>query len=165
MRDSDYHRMCRIRAQRELTAEEQSRVERMFREQPELREDWELEQVLEAAWSADPAPRVASNFTERVLESLETPEREPRGISCGSILDGWRRRWVRPLVAMVVLGACVFAGWEYYQNERDFRLRSLAAVSGVVEFPDVKVLQDLEIIERLAAIPVEPDTDLLLALE
>ena len=165
MRESDYHRLCRIRVQRELTAEERARLELIIGQHPEFQEDWELEQLLNTAWAADPVSRVSSNFTARVRQSIDASAGEFTGAAPGNRLGNWIRRIAKPAVAMLVIGGLAFAGWEHHQRERDFRLKSLAAVAVVVELPDVKVLQDLEIIERLAAIPVEPDTELLLALE
>lgn len=127
--------------------------------QPEL----ELEARLTAALAKIPDAPVPSNFTARLLDTIEFEEKQAtrsRGWNWN-----WRLLWPRVAVAAAVL---IFAGvsiQRYEVNSQRVALaKNMVLVAAAQPPPSVETLQNLDAIQRMS-LSGHADNDLLAALQ
>ena len=168
----EHHELNRLRdtlARRPLTTQERDYVSRHLADQPGVQADWEAESNLTWLLTQLSDVPLASNFTARVLQAVETPSaRRPRYF--------WR--WLgfgHPALQFAGLALCamiLFSGFSLGQRIGRARMassvasvvRSVEAASGLAQLPPVEVLQDFEAIHRFSQSPVRADVELLDAL-
>jgi anti-sigma factor RsiW len=133
---------------------------------PDTQADWDAEVALSEALRHLPDAPLASNFTSRVLQAVqsETAAQSRQGQSLWERWH-WRLRWLpRIAVAAVVVVAGLFS----YHHVADVRraekwAKPLEIVSGV-PVPNTEVLEDFEAIQAFKRAPAPnagPDEELL----
>ncbi|MGH7992334.1 MAG: hypothetical protein ACREDQ_02380 [Limisphaerales bacterium] len=144
---------------RKLTEAERAEL----RTQPEAQADLELESRLSQALARVPNAPVPSNFTARVLQTIEREEaRDAR-------TRGWSWYWrvlvPRAAVAVAVVG---FAGLAYQHHEFDKRVqlaRDVALLAKAQPLPGIEALKNFDAIQRMSQTTVQPDDKLLALLQ
>ena len=165
MNDVRNEDLIRLSFRRELTPEEESRLENYFAAYPQARTQWEEDRALGRAVQSLPDVPVSSNFTSRVLQAVDLDEvREARQRQ-----SKWRLRTFLPRFSWAAVAAMLTLFFVHNRDaaKRDQVVKVLSKVSselkGVPE-PDV-VLQDFEAINRLVKTSVPSDDELLTALQ
>jgi hypothetical protein len=164
--DPSYNRLRELSWRRKLTAGEASELRTWLAAHPEVLPDWEAEAGLNDALGQLADAPVPSNFTARVLQSVERENaselrRQRRKWQV------WRRwRWLpKAAFAAVVLGAGLVS---YQQVARVARraeyAQSVAAVSRLASLPAPEVLKDFDAIRVSNPTPLA-DEELLAALK
>lgn len=157
-----YDRMREQRWRRPLTAAEAEALKSWLAAHPENRPDWEAETGLSAALEHLPDIPVASNFTARVLQTVEREEAAAEHRPAGRLWAGaWWRRWA-PRVTMAAL-LVTTGGISYRHFEAAHRAEvasSVATISDVSSLPSPEILKDFEAIQALTQTP-PADEDLL----
>jgi anti-sigma factor RsiW len=164
--DPTYDRLRELSWRQKLTAGEASELRAWLAAHPEAAADWEAEAGLNEALAQLADAPVPSNFTARVLQSVE---RE------GALrLRRQRRKWQvwprwRWLPKLAVAAVVVITGLlSFEQATRAARraeyAKSVAVVSGVASLPGPDVLQDFDAIRASNPTPAA-DEDLLAALK
>lgn len=148
---------------RRLMPSEEAEWRASFSAQPEAQADLELESVLTEHLNRLPNVPVASNFTARVLGSVEA---EIKADSLKKARGRWTWRLLMPRAAFALSGALTviavvsLVSHQQRANARQEMAQSVAAVSSVASLPSPEVLQDFEAIRRLNFTPA-PDDQLL----
>ena len=164
---SVYRRLRETSWERPLTAAEEIQLAEWLEAHPEDLGDWELEQSLTGALDRLPDAPVSSNFTARLMQSIELEERrtkrETKVVSWWDMAAPWR--WVlRGGLASVVLAAGLLAVHQVQMQQRQQLAESVAAVSTVSSMPNPEILQDFEAIRALSPAPAA-DEELLALLQ
>lgn len=165
--ESVYQRLRETSWERPLTAAEEARLAKWLETHPEDRADWELEQSLDGAIDRLPDAPVSSNFTSRLMQSIELEERRAErktpAISRWRMAGPWR--WVlRGGLASVVLAAGLLTVHQVQVQQRQQIVESVAAVTTVSAMPNPEILQDFEAIRALSPAPAA-DEELLALLQ
>ncbi len=168
MNDVRNEELVRLSFRRELTPEEESRLEAFFAANPQARAQWEEDHALGRAVQSLPDVPVSSNFTARVLTALDLEEaRERRERPTKSRLRAFFPRLGWAAVATLVITFFVHNRNEVKREQVVKVLWEAAHVSselkGISE-PDA-VLQDFEVINRLVSTSAPSDDELLIALQ
>ncbi len=158
-----YQRLRETGWRRDLSGAETAELRAWLAAHPEARPDWELEEQVTRSLRGLRAVPVASNFTARVLQTVET-QRDVPARAAG-------RRWWRPLVwaprfawLAVALAAGLFTYHQHEAAQRHALGEKIAAVSNVKTVPSPEILQDFDAIRRLGQAP-PADVALLKVLE
>jgi anti-sigma factor RsiW len=163
MSDVRKDEIARLSMRRELTPDEESRLELYFAANPGARAEWEEERALGRALQSLPDAPLSSNFTSRVLQEveLEQAREERQEQSAGS----WFSRFFPKLgwATTVALVAALFLQYRSINEERTINDRA-RALAGLSTAPAPELLQDFEVIERLRWAAVPSDDELLTAL-
>ena len=148
-----YNQLRESSWRRTLTEAEQAELRAHLAAHPEAQADWEAEAGLNELLSRLPDAPVSSNFTARVLQSVER-EAAARG---RPPLAGWAWGWrglswmPKAAAAMLVVGLSLLA---YQRHQVVTRVRvaeSLVAVADVRSLPtNPEILKDFEAIRRLS---------------
>jgi anti-sigma factor RsiW len=161
--------LMQLSMRRELAPEEWSLLEAHFAARPEDRARWEEERALSRAVQSLPDMPISSNFTARVLQTIEAEQSH-------AIRKAVPRPWLPRLLPRLGLGALAasvafFSAQKWFQaatNEKFARDISLAATDlATVPNPEV-VLQDFDAIRELgqmSAVSVSDDDELLRLLQ
>ena len=163
--DPIYDRLRELSWRRKLTAAEEAELRTWLTTRPEAKADWDTEAQLNAALGRLPDVPVPSNFTARVLQSVE---RE----AAAELRQGerkwqfWRRlRWLPKVAfAAIALGAGVLSYHQIQAARFAEYAHSVAAVSDVSSLPAPDVLKDFDAIRASDPTPA-PDEQLLTALK
>lgn len=125
--------------------------------------DAPFEAALNDALVRLPDAPVPSNFTARVLQEVERPTTAP---AVGARDWSWIFRVLVPrtAVAMLLLGAGVFALREHQAKQRAVIANSIKAVAAVSTLPSPQALEDFDVIQKLNANPAA-DQDLIALLQ
>lgn len=148
---------------RELTVAETAELRAWLAAHPEARPDWELDEQLTRALRGLRDAPLASNFTARVLQAVESERPAPGHAWWRS---GWQpARWA-PRLALVAVALAVglFTYHQYEVAARQALGQKLAAFGAVKSVPSPEVLQDFDAIRRLGQTP-PADVALLKVLE
>jgi len=164
--DPTYDRLRELSWRRKLSAGEAAELRAWLAAHPEAAADWESEAVLNQALGQLADAPMPSNFTARVLQSVE--------LESASEVHWWRTKWQFRMhwrwlpkmgVAAVVLVAALFS---FEQATRAARraeyAKSVAAVSDVASLPSPDDLKDFDAIRVSNPSPVA-DEELLAALK
>ncbi|MBE0545602.1 MAG: hypothetical protein IH623_30090 [Verrucomicrobia bacterium] len=130
---------------RPLNAGEEAEFRAWLAAHPEAQAEWEAETQLSAALAQLPSAPVPSNFTARVLQSVECESRRELQSPTSRRMRWWRGFLPRVAVAVAVLGLGLFA-YHRHQTARQVE-RTLQLVEIL---PDPKALEDFEAISRLS---------------
>jgi anti-sigma factor RsiW len=162
MNDVRKEELIRIGMQRELTPEEESRLEAWLAAHPEARAQWEEERALSRALRSLPDVAVSSNFTARVWQAVDLEEaqedRRARGKSWRHLLLP-RWRWGVAAALLVSLGLFELRTVKQAQFNKQLRIVS----RDVARLPSPEVLEDFDAIARLQEVSVTSDDELLAA--
>jgi|SRR5437588_11763100 len=150
--DPLYHQLLEQSWRRKLTDAEEAELRAWLAAHPEAQPDWDAEAGLSEALGALPNVPVATNFTARVLQSVErrtaTDLRPAR--------PRWRLwpRWLpRVAFAAILLGAG-FVSYHAAQGARREKLvRSVEVVSQVSSLPSPQILENFDAIRALPPTP------------
>jgi hypothetical protein len=164
--DPKYERLRELSWRRKLTEGEAADLRAWLAQHPESAADWEAEAGLNDALGRLADAPVPSNFTARVLQSIEREDEAVVRRQRRKWLV-WRRwRWLpKAAFAAVVLGAGLISYQEMAKaNRRAEYGRSVAEVAKVASLPSPEVLKDFDAI--LVSNPTSvPDEELLDALK
>jgi anti-sigma-K factor RskA len=144
---------------RKLTGAERAEL----RAQPEAQADLELESRLSDALARVPDAPVPSNFTARVLQSIEREEARGARTQSGS----WYWRVLVPRIAVAV-AVVAFAGLAYQHHESDKRAqlaRDVALLARAQSLPSVEALKNFDAIQRMSQTTTRADVELLALLK
>jgi negative regulator of sigma E activity len=136
--------LCELLWRRKLTDAERAGLHA----QPEMQADLETESRLSEALTRLPDAPVPSNFTARVLQSVERESARPRATS-------WSWTW-RVLVPRVAVAAVVitFAGLGIHRYELNVHRAALAKnvvlVAAAQPMPSVDALKNFNAIQRMS---------------
>ena len=162
MNDVRKDELIRLGMQRELTPEEESRLEAWLAAHPETRAQWEEERALSRALRSLPDVPVSSNFTARVWQAVDLGEaRETRRAHSKS----WRHllllRWRWGVAAALLISLGLFELRTAKRAQFDKQLRMVS--SDLARLPGPEVLEDFDAIARLQEVSVTSDEELLAA--
>ena len=150
-----------LSAKRDLTPEDESRLESYFTANPQARGEWEEERALTRAVQALPDLPVSSNFTARVLQEVDLEEQTLARERERSVW--WQRLWPKLGWATAAL-LLTTLGIQYHTAQKQKIVVDLVRISGT-QAPGPDVLQDFEVINRLRQAAAPSDEDLLVALQ
>ncbi len=163
MKDSELQSKLRESIwRRQLAESEQAELRAHLAAHPGERADWELESALNTALSRLPEASVPSNFTARVLQTVEREEARPGAWS-------WRWTWrtLLPRVAFVAAGI-VFLGLAFQHHEinrqRIALARNVARVTVGQPMPSTEALENFDAIRRMSQ-PQHADDELLVLMQ
>ena len=164
--DPLYDQMRELSWRRKLTPGEAAELRAWLATHPGAQADGEAEAALSEALGRLPDAPVPSNFTARVLQSVE----RDRAAGLRRRRERWEAwlhwRWLpRAAVAAVVLGAGLISYQQVASATRRAEYgRSVAAVSGLSSLPGPEVLKDFDAI-RVSRPTPQADEELLAALQ
>jgi anti-sigma factor RsiW len=158
--DPFYEKLREISWRRKLNNDEERDLRDWLVTHPEAQESLELDTGLTEALGKMPDVSVASNFTARVLQTVEREAKaEARGQK--SQWNIWRRfpRWLPKVASGTVV---VLAGLLAYVHNNSVGERERAAVQSVagVPLPNPEILTNFDAIRIVSATPA-PDEQLL----
>ena len=138
---------------RELTPGEEAALRDWLTKHPEAQADWENETALNEALGRLPDAPLSSNFTSRVLQSVQREQAAELRRS-RRVRIGWWRRLVWRLGLACAIGAAGFFSCEQYYaaHLRAQVKQSIVAVSAVSSLPSAEILENFEAI-RLSGTP------------
>jgi anti-sigma factor RsiW len=165
----DRNALILVGLHREITPAERSEWDVWLRAHPQEAPEYELDLALNGLLRKLPDRPVPSNFTHQVVQAVL---RDRRDISTERQATGTWRTWLRARawISKVAVSAVIVstALLSYHQHQVRTRLelaRSVAQVSGVTSLLNAEVLENFEVINRLAQVPVSMDDELYLALK
>jgi hypothetical protein len=164
MKDVRNEELVRLSFRRELTPEEESRLESYFDANPQARAQWEEERALSRAVGVLPDVPISSNFTSQVLQAIELDEvaRARRGV---------RPRWFKSLFprftwAAVAALLAFFGAHEWRALRQEKMAKDVWFITkDLNRVPELEALQDFEVINGLRSTPAASDDELLIALQ
>lgn len=167
MNPLSYERLLETARRRELTPAERAELEVWLAAHPETRGAWAEEAALNRLLVTMPAAPLPSNFTARVVQTVENIEREaarerrvgPRWWRPFGL--GWRLATVGAAVMAVVLSV----QWRQSAMSRARMAESVAAMSALADLPSVEALADFEVVYHLPSGPMLDEHELAQALE
>ncbi len=147
--DPIYQHLREASWRRKLTALEEEQLRAWLAAHPEALSGWEEEAGLNEALARLPAaPKVATNFTERVLDALalEARRESPRSF----VWRGWRWRWRWVPKAALASGiACAVM-----MSCQHFRFANAVELfKGIALLPDPEIVRDFDTIRALNRTP------------
>jgi anti-sigma factor RsiW len=161
MSEIEFEKLREASWRRKLTAQEEAALNRYLATHAEARTQWEEESGLNELFGKLPTAPVSTNFTARVLQTVEreaVSARRERGIF----------RWIRfnwlPRIAFASLLLCggIVSVHQIRVAQRTQIARDIATVSSAATVPQ-QWLEDFEAIDHLSQPPI--DNELLAALE
>jgi negative regulator of sigma E activity len=173
MSDAEYQRLLEASWRRELTPDEQARLQIWLAARPEVQPDWQAEAALNGVLRKLPDAPLASNFTARVLRAVEAEQaRRARR----SPLAAWWEDWARVFAPKAAWAAVALllglAAWQEYRFlNRTSLAHELAKIPVSATLPSPDILRDFDSIRELSHLAVAAggtqvsDKDLLTALE
>jgi hypothetical protein len=149
-----------------LNASEEAQLRSWLASNPEAQAYYESEMVLNEALDLLPDAPVASNFTARVLQAVESEKARieraqyPVRTSLAQVL-----RWLpRTAVAALTLGLALISYHHFRDVHRLKLAQDAAVVSQVASLPNPKILEDFEAIRAMSQAPAA-DEELLRVLQ
>jgi hypothetical protein len=140
---------------RKLTAAEEAELRAWLQAHPEAQADWDAERQINAALARLPDVPLASNFTSRVLHSIELASAADSRASGAAFPFRARllRWWPRAGLAAAIMGAGLFSYHHIRLSERMALVQSVSAVSDVSSLPGPEILRDFDTIRALSQTP------------
>lgn len=150
--DPNYERLREIAWRRPLTDAEQAELREWLAAHPEHQPDAEVEAALTQVLAKLPDAPMPSNFTSRVLQTIEREERTFQRVEPQSSPGWWRSLIPRLAIATVVI-TISGVSYRHYQNVKQAELVDAAeefvTVAGTGPLSDPTVLEDFEVIRRM----------------
>jgi hypothetical protein len=165
MQDDHFQEFKEAGWRRALNRDEAAALQKFLAANPGAREAWGEEAALNRLLEHLPAPPVSSNFTARLLQTVQAVPVRP----------GWRdwfapAQWLpesrvwRVAMCSMMVGVGLFSFREYQVIHRMRMASELAGVSRVAALPPMEWLKDFDTINGMSQVRVADD-DLLAALE
>jgi len=151
--DPNYERLREIGWRRPLTDAEQTELTRYLARRPEDQSDAEAEAALTQALAKLPDAPMPSNFTSRVLQTMERDTQASHRATRPAPSPWWRGFVPRLAVASIILGITGFSYWRHQtvkQEELALAARNLVTVTGAGPMSDPAVLEDFEVIRQMS---------------
>ena len=137
----------------ELNASEETALRDWLAKHPEAQADWESEAALNEALCRLPDAPLSSNFTSRVLQSVQREQAAELRRSRRVRIAWWRRLVWRLGLAGVIGAAGFFSAEKFHAAQLRAQVRqSVVAVSAVSSLPSAEILENFEAI-RLSGTP------------
>src|SRR5438876_5960014 len=169
MTDSEYLSLREAAWRRPLTADEKARLQPYLLVHAEAQHDWDQEAALNQALLTLPDIPPSSNFTARVLQSVELDEsrkRSGRARQSHPWLGGLRSWLPRFAVAGLVIGLGGLGYQRYHLHTLSEKAGSVQLVTQIARtLPDVQMWQDFDAIAKLSQLTASDDKVLWDALE
>jgi anti-sigma factor RsiW len=151
--DPIYQRLHEIGWRRPLTHAEQEELRAWLNAHPEVQADAEADAALNCALAKLPDAPLSSNFTARVLQTIEREPATTGRAAARHASTWWRILLPRVAVATVIIG--IVAGvYQHHETVKRAELtaaaKSLATVAAVAPLADPAVLKDFEVIRRMS---------------
>lgn len=165
MTDSEYMTLREAAWRRPLTAEEKASVQSYLLIHPEAQRDWEEELALNQVLVNLADIPISSNFTARVLQTIELEElRSTRESHLWLVrLRQWLPRFA---IAGLVIGLGGLGYQRYHLHSLAEKAGSVRMVSGLAAtLPDVQMWQDFDAIAKLGHSTTSQDEILWAALD
>lgn len=167
MNQSDFDQLLETGSRRALTACEQQRLNGWLTAHPEGREAWAEASALRKLLNALPEAPLSPRFTARVLTEVERLEAASprRGFPS---LARWRSRlwgWRGAAVGVAALVMAIGVSRHQEARERARLAESVAAMSALVELPDLEALAEFELVYHLPTGPLPDERELAKAFE
>jgi anti-sigma factor RsiW len=169
MNDVRHEELMRLSLKRELTPEEESRLEAWLATNPKARAAWDEDRALGRALHSLPDVPVSSNFTARVLQAVELDERhEQRAAKRFWLQVPWPRvSW--GLAAGLLACAGIFYEYRIVQGGH-FADAVQKVSSDLAALPTPDALEDFDAINHMrqsaaGSVAVMADADLLKAFQ
>lgn len=167
MSETEYQKLLDTKLQRELTADETSRLKELTAQHPEIRDHWDEEMRLSGLLDRLPDTPLSSNFTALAVEAAKRSELPGSAARRRRLFGRIPMRWLQASA----VGCAAFAVAWIIHDQRRVAIRAeladnLSAISSVALAPDAEIeaLTHFEEINRLGEQPIVDD-ELLAALE
>jgi hypothetical protein len=152
--DSAYIRLRELSWRRPLTESEQVELRALLAARPDVIAEWESEAELNALWASLPNAPMPSNFTARVLQSIQR-EAVAEAREHTRLGRWWTRMFVpRAAVAAAVVACGLFGYYLHIRAQREAQvatIRELVAISA--QLPGPQALEDFDAIRSLKRSP------------
>ena len=160
MNRPDFDQLRETLRTRPLTADEQRQLDTWFAAHPDDAADWDLDNLLDQTLARLREIEPSSNFNAIVLDALA------RESSPTKRAPWWLdfRRILKPALGLAAI-VVVVVSINRQGSSHDPADTQLLATFANIDVPSVEVLMDYEVIREYQGAMVEPDTDLLLALQ
>jgi len=157
--DPVYQRLREAAWQRRLTPTEQAELQAWLAAHPEVQPDVELEAVLDLALEQKPAPRVSSNFTARVMQTIAADAIETRSPTPAA----WWQRLLPRLAFAAVLIMSGALGFRHYQQlaQQEELTRAAQQLATAQALSNPEVIADFDVIRNLSPTTAAADEGLL----
>jgi hypothetical protein len=169
MTESEYTKLCEVAWRRQLTGEEKARLQSYLLVHPEAHDDLDEQIALSKLLSNLSDSPISSNFTARVLQSIDFENVDPTERS--HPFRTWLVRLRLWLPRFALAGLVVGLGGLGFQQHRLYSLREKATSVEIVSkvattLPDVQMWEDFDAISKLGqtAVPSSQDEILWAAL-
>ena len=161
MNPPDLEHFREVLRTRSLSIEEQRQLDAWFLARPEQAGDWEAEVALQQSFHQMPGLEPSSNFNARVIDALRLSIQSPRPVR-----PWWWRlsSFLKPALALVAISALVVSWNQSISPNQRLDAKVLATLAEL-EVPSTDVLLDFEVIREYQGGLIQPDTDLLFALQ
>jgi anti-sigma factor RsiW len=159
--DPFYIRFLETSWRRKLTAAEEAELAAWLETHPECKADWDAEAALNQQLGRLQEPDLSNNFTARVLQQIDRPEKQP-----GRARSRWTL-WILRLLPPAAAAALVLLTFHHQQVEAEQRkklLESVVMVSDVKSLPSAEILKNFDAIRELNSAP-GPDEKLISLLQ
>jgi anti-sigma factor RsiW len=165
MRDEHYQKIMETSWRRKLNSEEEAALEKFLAAHPEAQKTWAEDAALNRILQRWPVPPLSSNFTARLLLTVQTAPGRRSWIHWFAPAE-WLPEGRAARLAMCSMMVCVGL-FSFHESEVVHRAkiaRELAGVSRVATLPRMEWLKDFDTIKGISQTKVADD-DLLAALE
>lgn len=158
--DPVHQKLREIAWRRRLTPAEQTEWQAWLAEHPEAQAEAELDTALDAALTHQADAPVSSNFTARVMQTIEADaRREVRPIA--PALSWWHKLMPRLAVAAVVLSVGALAYRQYLVEKQKDLTGAAKEIAGAQQLSSATVIADFEVIRSLTPPTAVADEKLL----
>ncbi|HTD66157.1 MAG TPA: hypothetical protein VK846_06455 [Candidatus Limnocylindria bacterium] len=165
MKDVRNDELIRLSMKPELSPEEEARLEKILRGEPDAHAAWDEERALSRALQSLPDVPLSNNFTSRVMQEIDLEEARDQRMRHSH--GGWFRGfWPRLSWGTAALVLGLVGMHEYSVSKRTQLANDVALVSkDAAKLPSAEVLQDFDAINQLRQVSMTSDDDLLIALQ
>ncbi len=160
--DPFYTRLLETSWRRKLTAAEEAELASWLQAHPECKADWDAETLLTEQFNRLKTPELSSNFTARVLEQIERPEKQT--VRGRSRWKSWLLRLASPIAATALVLMTLHHQQVQSEHHRKQLLESVVLVSDIKSLPGVEILKNFDAIRELNSAP-GPDEQLISLLQ
>ena len=166
MNESGFQKLRELNWRRNLTADEEARLQEYFPLHPEAQAGWESEAAVTQLLHQLPDAPVSSNFTSLVMQVIDREARlAERAAEDRPWLWHWLQSWApRAAWASLALGGVFLAYAQYQSFSRAQFAKGVAQVSKMAALPNLEVFEDFEAIHRISQVTPD-DSEVLAALK
>lgn len=158
--DPVYQRLREAAWQRRLTPTEQAELQAWLVAHPEVQPDAELEAALDRTLEQESAPRVSSNFTSRVMQTITAEAAtETRTVTSSA----WWQRLLPRIAFAAVLTMSGALGFRHYQQlaQQEELTRAAQQLATAQALSNPEVIADFDVIRNLSPTTAAADEGLL----